>query len=329
MINVRSPPLLFSITLVLIVLLLSSYPILSFYITTYLSKPKKLGIGGYLSYLGSEVLSVKGSPTPFFYLLNISREANGYKLTIVFYNYSSVLSAGLNVLSSLPGAMPRVEFSKLLPLCKASITVSRANESAILSLILRPYSDHVVRLSSKNWVLLAYIDRSRYLTCSPMSCLPDKFLGYAHIYSAYPNINNISCVVARPVNGRTYIFPICLINFVKTNRNYILVSVNLRYMSLATLIKRNNYTRAHFIVDILYRDFGHNCSQIVSMRSLALSNGTRIMQENLYLYSLSFVPSDQGWRDAFIRRFNSLFPLNYLLLGLAALLVIARARKWL
>ena len=319
----RDPPIIFSIILVLLVFILASYPIISFYLSSYISKPKEFEQGGYVAYLGEEIIfGRKFGPLAFFYLLNISRTDKGYLLSLSVFNYTDVVEQVMRYggLGFPPSLIPRIDFSKLTPSCTTVLAVTNASRSSLLRVIILADRNGArsIRLEGGG-VLEAYINGSSSFVATPSSRTPDFFLGYARIYETRNITINTTLADLRGEVSLLYI---------KTGSSYILGSAIFRYGALAALTRHNfNYT--HFVIDSLYRDFGASCPYLARVMKLVKSRGSNVHNEFLFLYSLSFVPSDQAWWDAFIARFNALFPFNYVLLGLSALLIIARMRKWL
>ncbi len=322
----KDPAIVFSIILVLFVLFLSVYPITLFYFTSYLSKPKQFSEKSWIEYYGEERVETSGLPQILFYDINVSRSRDGYIASLILVNATSasrdVFSDRGKGLGFPPSGMVTIHFDKLPLLCNVSRRFGNRNEGMLLRLLLTPRQEeggkavHVIRI---NGYALQIPETSTGFTHTGTTAYnPDIFLGYAKRYDAAIVINNATC--------RPYFE--CPATYLRTDNLLFLGFIALRYSHLEVGNTTGNAAKP-LLLSILSRDFGEKCSFLLELARRVENGSASVIGEYLFLKSLSFMPDDQAWIQAFTARFDALFPFSYILLGLAVLIVVARIRKWL
>lgn len=315
----RDPAILFSIILVLLVFILSIYPITLFYFKKYLPMPKTFSEQSWILYYGEEDIVANGNPQLVFYELNVSRGKDGYIISLVIRNGTVMKNSLYGYLAFPPGGMASIDFSRFVPLCRASLILNNRDDSAILRLIIVPWQRNNTTLTLiRGYALVVSGTSTRYVHATFSAYDPDKVLGYARIYRASILINGTVC--------KPYFE--CPVLYLRTDKMLFLGSIVIRYSHL-DIESNTSYVAKPLLALVLLSDFKRNCPFLNKLVRLVEEGNASVSGEYLFLKSLSFIPRDQAWLDAFIARFNGLFPFSYMLLGLAVLIAIARIRKWL
>ncbi len=289
----KDAPVLFSIALALLVLLLTAYPIVAFYLTAYLPKPKGFGEGSWVEYYG-EIVVTDGRLLQLLYRLNVSLSGGRYAVSLTLYNATGAELEG--PLAFPPGAMADLDVSGLPILCSSSSEFRSGGESALLKVIIVDRRDGGEVVRADGYVLRISGTGDGFTYAGFLAYYPDAVLGYARVYEAEVVINGTPCPRFE-----------CPAAYLRAGDVMLLGSLALRYSHVG-----QGPAAKPLLLGLLLDDFGDSCPLLGELAELVEGGGAAIAGEYLFLKSLSFIPDDQAWLDA-----------------LAALIVVGRVRGWL
>ncbi|RLF17268.1 MAG: hypothetical protein DRJ66_01215 [Thermoprotei archaeon] len=290
--------ILFAILLIGIDLFLVAYPILNFYMT-YSSLPHGLSKGMKFKYnaiLLTEL--IRRLKTGYVMMINGTYyDDTDIRITLVLYKLEGYVSIKFRP--------QQFNFTadKITVILNSTIKLSYEN-SSFIRLILPKYGENITVIDNVKYVTFSYEGFKRN------GLYPDENLGYAKVYSAL--VINGSQIIAAPWKMRE--------------------ELNFHKPAVFSFLKMSRHMLAEFITSeefrislIIVRDLGRYfpiLNHIYNEAKNYLGDG----QEFLLLEYVNSFP-EQAFKEAFIRNFNSLFPLSYALVAIAIILVILKVRK--
>jgi|GEM_PF-1616793 len=294
--------LFFSILFIVLVFLLTLYPVIGFYFT-YVSSPHDLLPGSSFIYY-AQILPHLPLNTTSAYVVRLNFtyvDSEEYLVDVTLYELEYPREISIRPLryGGFSFSAERIDV-----LCNTRVALSYQN-SSLVRMVIPKATGNVSIVNDVKY--LFFEETGSYLGRRPLSLsYPEKYLGFAWTYRGVI-VNTISN------NSDSDIAKIAL--FVRVNEHY-----------LAYQIVNNQL----IISQALLNDLGYVCPVLRNLVEVDLKIASELGytdEERLQLNYTDIVPSDQAWNLVFWDNFNALAPLSYALIAMAIILVILRARR--
>uniref|UniRef100_A0A7J2TAZ4 Uncharacterized protein n=1 Tax=Ignisphaera aggregans TaxID=334771 RepID=A0A7J2TAZ4_9CREN len=290
----------FSILFIVLVILLTLYPVIGFYFTTYISSPHDLSPGSsfiyyamILPHVGYNTTSVYVAKLNFTYV-----DLDEYLIDVELYRLEG--PGGISVRPIREGGFT-FSAERVDTLCNARMTL-RYQNSSLVRMVMPKVAGNVSIVNDVKYLVFektgSYMGRG-FLSLS----YPEKYLGFAWGYRGVVVNTTSNSSIAE------------IATFVRIDKHY------LAYQVVAD---------QPIISQALLNDFGHLCPVLHNLVEADLKIASELSytdEEMLQLNYTDIVPSDQAWLRVFWDNFNALAPVSYALVAMALILIILRVRR--
>ena len=294
----RDPAILTALGILIIVVLLTIMPVVRFYMR-YIEAPKGLHRGAHLAYV--LILGICDHRfTPRYMIVSFTNftynGGNIVKYSIDIYNATSVAISD-----------KRVHLLHARLLCRANGTVG----NIFWRLFAIPANTKIVSLYDNTFLRR---DGALGITVSSFGGSPSRPYGYVLLEKWFLQKGNATCTDR---DG-------CVVTTI-ADYDYSLLEV---YHIADFAVAKYHLDRGAVVYYVL-RSLASNCGSVAKVADEVRKGQLKVCGEDIVLQSIDFYPRRQYFLYALYASFMSLFPVNFLLIGVSVVIIAARVRGWL